>query len=336
MKTALYVLCGFVVGMVMLIGVTVLSGPPTHDHVGGYFVRGLLGQLTGNLDANGNLIYDSTDQLDLGTACTDNHTFATGDACVGGKFQVDGFIYADSNIYAYTGLYMQDNAVIFLGSGTDGRMKYSVNQTPDSVMLEPGADSDCFTFIQNGDSATDFANDCTGYGGPAIVIQSDDQTSVTETHELYHDGTNAVSKVGSGDFKLIDDGGKGVASYVRTITESVTFAADPGDASKATTGSILPDGAWVFGVSGRVTTANTGGCTAFDVGDGSDDDIFANDIATTATTTFDTTDATASFSNPVLADGEITVTAVGGDGACDDMVVALTVHYFDVSAATSN
>lgn len=48
-----------------------------------------------NIDVANKLLYDSSDQLDLGTACTDGHSGATGDVCVGADLQVDGPLFAD-------------------------------------------------------------------------------------------------------------------------------------------------------------------------------------------------------------------------------------------------
>jgi hypothetical protein len=122
--------------------------------------------------------------------------------------------------------------------------------------------------------------------------------------------------------------------------ESVTFAANPGDASKVTTGTAIPDGCYLIGVTTRVTTAGTN-CSGYHVGisGGGDDDQFGADIAVTAGTTSDNTDVTATFANPVLADKEIVITGTDGAGGatnCYDLVVAITTHCLSVSAATSN
>lgn len=132
---------------------------------------------------------------------------------------------------------------------------------------------------------------------------------------------------------------KNSTTNLKGITESVTFA---GDASKATTGSVIPSGVFVVGVSGRVTTALTN-CTSIDVGIAAKDtDAFADGVAIALGTTFTTSDGNvgADYSAaslgllPNVAAQEITVTAVGGN--CNAGVVALTVHYIDVTAATAN
>lgn len=128
---------------------------------------------------------------------------------------------------------------------------------------------------------------------------------------------------------------KGAATWVRTQTDSVTFA---NDASKTATG-IIVDGAFMVGTSGRVTTS-LAGCTSVHVGRAADTDMFKANLAVAAGSTFTNADATAAFSTmpsgafPSTAAQNIVVTAVGGN--CTAGVVALTVHYIDVTAATAN
>ena len=154
---------------------------------------------------------------------------------------------------------------------------------------------------------------------------------------LWADGgitTSVITSAGS-DLKLIDDGTKGVATWIKTNTASVTFAADPGDASK-TAAALIPDGAFVVGFSSRVTTAGTN-CATIDIGiAGGDTDLFADDsavVAGTLTTNASVTADLAAAGHPALAATDVIVT---GNANCFGLVVALTVHYLDVSAATSN
>lgn len=144
---------------------------------------------------------------------------------------------------------------------------------------------------------------------------------------------------------LSKTGANGQATVLKTKTETVTFAADPGEASKATTGSIIPAGAYVVGVTGRVTVADTSSqVTSIDIGIAAKDtDAFADGIAVTLGTTFTVADgnsgadysATSLGIQPSVAAQEITITGVGGDGNAEDLAVAITVHYIDCTAATS-
>lgn len=171
---------------------------------------------------------------------------------------------------------------------------------------------------------------------PTLYIHSvtDPDSDNTQWMSLAHDQTNGVIGLGKGDLKVNGSEGKGQSTNIRTKTESVTFAANPGDASKTTSGSIIPDGAFVVGVSTRVTTAATN-CASVNIGDGVDADMFGAATGISAGTVTTNADATAQFGkSPATSAGEITVTGVGGN--CFDGVWAITVHYIDVTGATSD
>lgn len=159
--------------------------------------------------------------------------------------------------------------------------------------------------------------------------------------ELELFSTNVDGSGTDGVVLAIDDGDTDIAHLVEpkgatTTTggafEDLTFAADPGDATKTTSG-LVPDGAVLLGISTRVTTAGTN-CTDYQVGDGSDADLYGAAGAVAQGTTTDNSDATANWSNPQLAAGEVTITAVGGN--CFDMVVRVVAHYTTIGAPTSN
>ena len=114
--------------------------------------------------------------------------------------------------------------------------------------------------------------------------------------------------------------------------KTVTFAGGAGDASKATSG-LIPDGAVLLTVSGRVTTAGTT-CTSINIGDGSDPDMYGATIAVAQNTTWSTADATADWVKGYYGAGEVTVTGVGGN--CVSLVAAITACYITATAATSN
>ena len=128
---------------------------------------------------------------------------------------------------------------------------------------------------------------------------------------------------------------KGATTNIKTKTETVTFAGGGGDASKTTTGTLIPDGVFLLGVSSRVVTADTGACTSMDIGvAGGTANLFANDTSVADTEISDNTDATAAWANPILVATEVIVTGVGGN--CVTLVVALTSHYIDISADSAD
>ena len=129
----------------------------------------------------------------------------------------------------------------------------------------------------------------------------------------------------------MEEGGKGASTYLRTNTETLTFAANPGDATKVTT-ALIPDGAFVVGITTRVTTVATN-CTSVSIGDGTDPDMFGATTAVADGTTTTNADATAQFAmSPSIGAANVTVTANGGN--CFDGVWRVTAHYIEPSAAT--
>jgi hypothetical protein len=180
--------------------------------------------------------------------------------------------------------------------------------------------------------------------GADIDLISNFMRSSTQCTEI---GGNASTthSLGVGDVCLVDalevpgviyaDGdieqgtAKGAVTQITTSTESLTFA---NDASKTTSG-LIPDGAWLMAVTTRVTTAGAG-CTDVDIGDGTTVNLFADAAAVADGTTTDNSNAQANFANPVLSATEVTVTANGGN--CTAGVWAVTAHYIDFTAATTD
>jgi len=229
-----------------------------------------------------------------------------------------------------------DSASLKLGTGEDSIIEWRTAQTPDTLMWRVGTDSRAILIIESGDQATAFNRP--QQDNPTIFIQSSDATSTNDYVGIAHDQTDVYFQVGAGGYKFEDDGGKGVATVIRTNTESVTFAGNPGDASKTTTGGVIPMG-FLLGISTRVTTAGTN-CAGFHIGNGVDDNLWGDDIAVAQNTTTDEQDYTATFS-PIIwgSAGEVTITGTNGAGVptnCYDMVVEITSHYFDLLPQQSN
>lgn len=128
--------------------------------------------------------------------------------------------------------------------------------------------------------------------------------------------------------------GKGQGLSLCVVSQALTFAANPGDASKTTSG-LVPDGAMLMGVTTRVSTTATN-CTSVQIGDGTDTDMFSSATSgITAGTTTSNADATAQFGrSPATSAMEVTVTANGGN--CFSGVWNVTANYLLPTAATSN
>jgi hypothetical protein len=112
-------------------------------------------------------------------------------------------------------------------------------------------------------------------------------------------------------------------SYQRMTTRSVkqTLSALSGS-SVSTTGTLIPDGAVVVGVTTRVATALSG-ATGYKVGDGTDADRWGDITGTAIGTTSDNSNWTAGSIECFIAGGEVTLTANGSNFAGGDIEVCV-------------
>jgi hypothetical protein len=126
-------------------------------------------------------------------------------------------------------------------------------------------------------------------------------------------------------------GANGETAGFAYATTTLTFAGNPGDASK-TAIALNPIGSQLQAIVTRVLVAGTN-CTSFSIGDGVDPDLWGSTIALTAGTTTTNANATANWSNPQLAAGNVVLTANGGN--CFDLSVRVVASYIAVTAPTN-
>lgn len=157
-------------------------------------------------------------------------------------------------------------------------------------------------------------------------------TATDEWWSLTHDTTDTVFGHGKGDLRIDYDGENNCKTNVRVAETELTSVSG----ASVTASSLIPDGAFLLGVTTRITTAlgTTNGTTGYNVGDGSDADRFGVASAVTLGTTTDNTSATAAFTGSFTSANDVVLTAVGGnfDGTGDIRVIA---HYIDLTAPTS-
>jgi hypothetical protein len=132
-------------------------------------------------------------------------------------------------------------------------------------------------------------------------------------------GTNAQTYRWYGNYVSSTDYHRGGASVAKTTLSNVSGAS-------VTATSLIPDGAFLIGVTTKVTTAISGGggTTGYQVGDGSDADRWGEATTITAGTSTDNTNATANPTGAFTAAQNVVITAVGGNfnGTGDIMVCA--------------
>lgn len=132
-----------------------------------------------------------------------------------------------------------------------------------------------------------------------------------------------------GNLDIQSQDSKGALTRTTVTPQDVTCN---GSASN-TTSALIPDGAFLIGISTRITTALTGS-TGFTAGDGSDVDLYGVQSSSTQGATTNNASATATWSNPKLATSNVTLTWSGG--SCTAGVVRVVAHYFTVGAPTRN
>lgn len=125
-----------------------------------------------------------------------------------------------------------------------------------------------------------------------------------------------------------EPGANGEVAEIKTNSEELTGLSG----ASATSTGLIPAGAFLLGVVGRVTTLIEG-ATTFDVGDGSDVDIYGAGIGLSAGTTFDIDDYTAQPNSFWPSAGDVVLTANVSNFTAG--AVRLTAIYIDLTPPTS-
>jgi hypothetical protein len=144
-----------------------------------------------------------------------------------------------------------------------------------------------------------------------------------DTDELWQsDGANWVH-YGPGHVNL--NGARGLLKVATTLLAT-------GSGATQTWSGAFPAGSIRLGVAGRVTTAITG-ATSVDIGDGTDADLYANDLAVALNTTFTPANHTATPLAWAAAAGDVVATANGSNFTAG--AIRLVAYYLQLTAPTS-
>lgn len=147
-------------------------------------------------------------------------------------------------------------------------------------------------------------------------------------------GNTATTGTTTSTGNLIKAGVNGAGLNIKV--NSVNQTTNSGTGTETLTGAI-PAGAQVLGVVARVTTEITGGggISAFDLGDGVDQDLYGASIALTAGTTVDHTDYTASPATQVWSSSAGNLVLTADTGTFSAGVINVQVFYIDTTAPVS-
>ncbi len=132
----------------------------------------------------------------------------------------------------------------------------------------------------------------------------------------------------SGDLRVSGNELEGQVGLIQS--NSVVIASMSG--ASQTLPNVIPAGATLLGLVGRVITAITG-ATGFDVGDGADVDRWGANIAIALDTTFDISDWTDGAITAFPSGNDVVLTALGSDFTAGS--VRVTAYFFTAIAPTS-
>jgi len=216
----------------------------------------------------------------------------------------------------------QGTPVIYIAAGATNRLDTYVSGVRATQTFSTG--------VRFADDKSVFLGDVSDYGLLYNSANTQLELNSTDGDTGAGAGTDVnVLTVNDGDTDITHTlDAKGATTTSGGSYEDLTCSAS----ASLTTSGLIPDGAWLIGVTTRVTTALTT-ATDYSVGDGSDVDLYGVAGAVTQGTTTDNSDATATWSNPKLIAGEVTLTFTG---TCDAGVIRVNAHYMTVGAATSN
>lgn len=264
--------------------------------------------------------------------------YVNGDGTVNGDIDLNGtyklILDADADSYLYSSsddvvqLYLSNGGVIYT-SASLFRLNSALSlQWKDRTILTSPADGDLLitnaaaTYalrlrVTADGSATFYSS---ALGGAALTASSFNGTAYVRS------GTTIKAQLGSYAATEMKPPG----------SDTVTFASNPGDASKTATG-LIPKGCFLTGFSSRVVTTGTN-CTSVDIGIAGDLDAFANDTGIADGDTTDNEDTASGVASGAFsiytAATDVTVTGVGG--SCFDLKVDLYAHCMTTTAASSD
>lgn len=134
----------------------------------------------------------------------------------------------------------------------------------------------------------------------------------------------------SGVHQNIFDNGATVSYRIATTLLSAVSGAT------VTASNLIPDGAFILGVTTRITTnlGTTNGTTGYAVGDSVDPNRWGDIVGTTTSTSSNNANATADFTGAYIAADSVIITAAGGafDGTG---AIRVTVIYLNLTAPSS-
>jgi hypothetical protein len=325
-------------GLVITAPATVFTGVPMYDTGGTGTARLWAVGVNENLSPTMQTVWASGANLsspDVGLARQAAGVLRVSDSSTG-----LGDLWLDDLIAGTTG------GTIDLTSGTDGALSFC-----------NAAKGTCRTFTVDSDgilfsSGFAAANGVSSKSGSTYkwIANNSNVLHASDIPIAWSSTTSAQGSVDSGIARnaagvvRVTNGSTGTGTLVAGTTSTkdarttyggaaTDLTCSGGGSATLTATNLIPDGAFLLGVSTRITTALTGS-TGFSVGDGSDADLYGVQAAATQGSTTSNADATATWGNPQLSAVSPVLTFSGG--ACTAGAIHVVAHFISIAAATSN
>lgn len=170
----------------------------------------------------------------IGSSYTSNRIAENPDDLgVNGSVEINGALHVDSTLYPHAGMSVTGNATFqnnialwdhrdfALGTVSDAIFRWNLSQTPNTLTLGLGADSNALMLCEKADLATNFSRGL--QSDPTLFLMSSTAPSdTTEWVGIAHNGDNPVASSGKGVWEFPDG--------IRTIVDTSDVTNPPTDA----------------------------------------------------------------------------------------------------------
>lgn len=228
---------------------------------------------------------------------------------------------------------LSDSAPLSIGTGRDLQIVHRTSATPDTAFIGLGSESLAVHFMETSDIASTLDTIPLQSNPTVYVHAANFGTNQNTWVSLTHDQNSSVISSQTGAVSIrpnritVTKGG----SVNITMAESILTCSGGGSATLTAT-NLVPQFAFLLGVTSRISTALTGS-TGYDLGDGVDPNLFGSAAAATQGTT--TNNPSAAFTNPQFA-GALSPVVTFAGGNCTAGSVIVQASYISLQAPWSN
>ena len=137
----------------------------------------------------------------VASGANDIYIASGSDTEIDGTLRIDGTLTFPSATVSGGGISFSDNVAAIFGTGSDSSLQHRTANTPDTLILTLGAESNALLICESADAATDFAK--TQQTNPTLCVQSADATTTTDRICIAHNQTDAVLSSDGGNINIV-------------------------------------------------------------------------------------------------------------------------------------